>query len=185
MSKYDTISIGTQYGDWVVVGACYIRSGYATLSCKCKCGTVKEVDAYTLVSGKSKSCKFCSLPRTTFLNPGWKGFEEIPQSWFHRFVMYSKKNEFEITIEQVWNLYLLQNRKCALTNLPIDFVHENKRGDKIRGIKCSASIDRKNSLLGYTLDNIQLVHKDVNIMKNKYDQEHFINICKLVAKHNP
>ena len=30
---------------------------------------------------------------------------------------------------------------------------------------------------------MQWVHKDVNIMKNIFSQEYFVNICRLVAKN--
>jgi hypothetical protein len=29
------------------------------------------------------------------------------------------------------------------------------------------------------------VYKDLNTMKNVYDEEHFIRLCNLVAKNNP
>jgi hypothetical protein len=45
----------------------------------------------------------------------------------------------------------------------------------------TASLDRINSSLGYTKDNIQWVHSMVNMTKNKYDQELFIKMCSDVA----
>ena len=56
-----------------------------------------------------------------------------------------------------------------------------KIGDKS---KTTASLDRIDSSKGYTTDNIQWVHKDINIMKNDYGNDYFIEICKKVAKNN-
>ena len=46
----------------------------------------------------------------------------------------------------------------------------------------TASLDRKNSSLDYTKDNIQWVHKDVNYMKMSLSEKYFIKLCKLIAR---
>ena len=179
-TKYSNIKIGDNFGQWKVIGDIYMNK-YAKVPCECSCGAKSDVDAYTLTTGKSKSCKLCSLPRLGATNPCWKGYEEIPRSWFLRFKRYAK-SEFTIEIQDVWNLYLNQNKKCALTDLPISFFNELGRGNKHNGVSCTASIERIDSSKGYTIDNIQLVHKDINIMKNHYNQDYFIEMCKAVAK---
>lgn len=181
-SKYNTIQIGDTFGSWTVIGE-VIMDRYAKVSCECKCGDRHVVDCYTLATGKSSSCKSCGLSRKTNSNPSWRGYKEIPASWLTRFRNYSKKRKegFNTTMEDVWNLYVKQDRKCALSGLPISFKNEaNQRGLR----RFTASLDRIDSTKGYTKDNIQLVHKDVNIMKNAYDQQHFLNICKLITEHN-
>ena len=72
-------------------------------------------------------------------------------------------------------MYIKQDKKCALTGVPISFEKTE--------LGYSASIDRIDSKKEYDLDNVQLVHKDVNLMKNRFDQDYFISMCKLVAKH--
>ena len=181
-TKYNSIKIGDSFGDWIVVDSVYIDR-YAKVPCRCKCGAVANVDAYTLVAGRSNSCKLCSLPRNTDKNPSWKGYKEIPSSWFNRFKRGSKR-EFEITIEDVWELYLKQDKKCTLTGTDISFKNTRTRGSKESGTSCTASIDRIDSNKGYTVTNIQLVHKDVNIMKNAFDQHYFISLCKAVVDWN-
>jgi hypothetical protein len=181
-TKYNSIEIGDSFGDWVVVNNVFIDR-YAKVPCRCKCGVVTNVDAYTLVAGKSNGCKLCSLPRSTDKNPSWKGYEEIPLSWFNGFKRRSKR-EFEITIEDVWELYLKQDKKCMLTGMDISFKNTRTRGYKELGTSCTASIDRIDSSKGYILSNIQLVHKDVNIMKNAFDQSYLISLCKAVVDWN-
>ena len=48
----------------------------------------------------------------------------------------------------------------------------------------TASLDRIDSSLGYTIGNVQWVHKHVNVMKNIYPQNMFLFICCEVAKNN-
>jgi hypothetical protein len=106
-------------------------------------------------------------------NSQWKGYNEIPYNWFSRYFERKgrkKKHSGDINIEQVYELWIKQNKKCALSGVLIGFYD--------CGTNHTCSIDRIDSLKEYTLDNIQLVHKDVNIMKNKFDNQYFINMCK-------
>lgn len=123
-----------------------------------------------------KVCKKCSNRKTDNCHRGY--YNAIPITWFNKFKIASEIRgiEFSIIIEDVYDLFLLQNKKCALTGIELYF--------ETFGQKHIVSIDRVNSLKGYTIDNIQLVHKDINFMKQQYSQEYFIEMCKLVAKSN-
>ena len=180
--RYDIIRVGDRFDKWIVVGDVFIDKR-AKVPCQCDCGAQHSVDAYNLITRKSKSCKTCSLPRVGVTNPSWKGYQDIPNSWFLRFKRYSKI-EFQLQIQDVWDLFLGQNKKCALSNLPISFENELRRGEKYSGVSCTASIDRIDSSKGYVKGNVQLVHKDVNIMKNAFNQDYFVQMCKLIAKNN-
>jgi len=46
---------------------------------------------------------------------------------------------------------------------------------------CTASFDRIDSSTGYEKGNIQWVHVMVNMCKNKYSQDRFVEMCKAVA----
>lgn len=45
--------IGKKYGEWTVLG---LSDKKRYLICRCECGTVKDVAAYSLISGKSTNC---------------------------------------------------------------------------------------------------------------------------------
>lgn len=45
------------------------------------------------------------------------------------------------------------------------------------------AIDRIDSNLDYHLVNIQIVHKDVNLMKNRFSQDYFLDICKKITDY--
>lgn len=82
---------------------------------------------------------------------------------------------FDITIEYMWEIYLLQNKKCALCDENIVFSRSLRSGTQ------TASLDRINSKLGYIKGNIQWVHKDINRLKMAMPQEKFIDLCTKVA----
>lgn len=130
-----------------------------TTSCGCR------RDQYEKISGKN--------------NKNFNGYEEIRgQEWWKLRNRAKKRGqEFSVTIESAWRLYLKQEKKCAITGLPIRFgvVAKTRK-------ETTASLDRINPNLGYIDGNVQWVHKDVNVMKNMFNQRYFIEVCKMVAK---
>jgi hypothetical protein len=45
----------------------------------------------------------------------------------------------------------------------------------------TASLDRINNKLGYVKGNVHWVHKDINLMKQCFDLDHFVKMCELVS----
>jgi len=87
----------------------------------------------------------------------------------------AKKKGFEINItpSYVEMLFLSQNKRCALSNLALVMCQEPHLN--------TASVDRIDSSKGYIIGNIQIVHKDVNWMKNEFSDARFFEICHNVA----
>jgi len=143
----------------------------------CDCGNVREVLSYHLRSGESKSCGDC------LEHHNWKGVGEMSGNDFANIRRGAEKRNmiFDISKEYVWDLYLKQDKKCALTGLDIRFVrgYENHR----KAAK-TASLDRINSKLGYVKGNVQWIHKVVNIMKWHLDEDYFIEMCRKVVEYN-
>lgn len=88
--------------------------------------------------------------------------------------------EVYITLDDIWTKMIEQDKKCALTGLDVFFPKTSK---EYKTFTATASVDRIDPNLDYTMDNIQIVHKYINIMKNKLSQEEFIRFCKLVTNH--
>lgn len=86
-----------------------------------------------------------------------------------------KRAELDFTVDFVWELFQRQNGKCALTGFDLA-MGEN-------AAKNTVSIDRINSQEGYLKNNTQLVHKDVNRIKNYYGEKYFYQICKAVTNY--
>lgn len=153
----------------------------------CVCGNTSIAHGYQVTRGHTRSCgcyhsemmsQRTPVPMAREQNPSWKGYEDIPYGWFSRYFERAgqrRQRSGSITIEDVWALYLRQNGRCALSGLPIGWYDD--------GDSHSASIDRIDSTREYDLDNVQLVHKDVNLMKNAFPQGRFIEICRAVSAY--
>ena len=174
-SKYDNFfKPGQKFGKYSIVsGIVSFKNHYASIEVKCECGTQKFVDAFALCKNNSRQCSDCNNKKSGNLNGRWKGLEEVPGSFFGRIQSSAKKRNLKvnITIEDVWELFLKQNKKCALSDLDISF------SDK------TVSVDRIDSEKDYIKENIQLVHKDMNLMKNYFNQQYFIEMCPLVSNN--
>jgi hypothetical protein len=180
--------IGVRFGMLLVIEEVKIdKSSRKRYICLCECGNTHEALSSHLRAGRITHCgceKYKGEKHTQ-----WGGVGEISGNFWYNHIIRSangskngnrerKSKELTIDIEYAWNLFLKQNRKCALSGIELNFpkVHKDKN--------YNASLDRINSNIGYVEGNVQWVHKDVNMMKNKYDQNYFIEICKLITKHN-
>lgn len=145
--------------------------------CRCECGKEVLKPTALLTKKKVKSCG-CYLSAQGNENHNWKGYGEISGSMWKQIKSCGKLRglTFKVSLEYLWELYLKQNRRCALSGLEIGFALPKEKG------KTTASLDRIDSTKGYEEDNIQWLHKDVNKMKTDFKQEYFIELCKLTAK---
>lgn len=82
----------------------------------------------------------------------------------------SRNIEWHLVESDIVDLWNKHNGRCALTGLQLSKDPKDW------------SVDRIDSDRGYTVDNIQLVHKHVNLMKNVLSQQQFIFLCRLVAQ---
>lgn len=75
--------------------------------------------------------------------------------------------EFNITVPFLMELFERQDRKCALSGLPmLTTTHRDQCPEDKRCSPDKLSIDRIDSLRGYTQDNVQLLRWRSNCMKN-------------------
>jgi hypothetical protein len=133
-----------------------------------------------LISGAIKSCG-CLSRRTRQENPNWAGYEDVPKRVFTKIKRSAKKRNipFDITIEDVWDVYSAQQKKCKYTGIQLSFpITIDKKQDG------TASLDRIDSSKGYVRDNIQWVHKDINLMKWRFSHSQFIKYCEMVIQNN-
>lgn len=144
--------------------------------CRCDCGIEKTVRGDSLRRGETSSCGCRQKPRGKG-NHAWRGHEDIPGARWYGIQREAKNRnlEFNISIEQIWELFIRQNKKCALSGKDLTFC------TRAQG-SMNASLDRIDSSKGYILDNVQWVDKRVNWIKRNLKEEEFIQICKDIAK---
>jgi hypothetical protein len=124
----------------------------------------------------NKTCKSCSNKKTDNCHRGWH--RGVRVSWFNKFKASAETRgiEWDLSMDYVANLMEQQSSKCALTGWSIEFPESGHPQ------KALASIDRVDSSKGYLEGNVQLVTRHVNMMKQQYTQEQFIEVCKAVAE---
>ena len=145
---------------------------------KCDCG--KEIIARIadVALGRKKSCN-CFKFRKREKNNQWAGYENISGNYWSviQKSALERKLNFTINIEYAWDVFLKQNKKCALSGIELKWPTKSKSGDG------TASLDRIDSKKGYIEGNIQWVHKDVNFMKRHLEESYFVDICKKIAAY--
>jgi hypothetical protein len=106
---------------------------------------------------------------------GWRGCGELSLTRFNGFRNGARVRNiaFHVTIEDLWDLYLKQERKCALSGVEIAFQSANR---------ATASLDRKDPTLPYEIDNVWWVHYHVNYAKQSLGVDEFIELCVNVAQ---
>lgn len=85
----------------------------------------------------------------------------------------------QYNIDKKYMDYLIQKQQynCALSGVNICLT-------PIKSTEQTASLDRIDSSKGYVEDNVQLVHKTINLMKWNIDNTEFIELCKIITNYN-
>ena len=155
---------GKRYGKLTVLNR--TQSNPLAYDCLCDCGNIVSKRLNKLL----KSCGCLKNP----------AYEEISGNYWYtvRHGAKTRNLQFDITMEQCWNMFLQQDRKCAISGLILQFARK-KEHSKTQ----TASLDRIDSSKGYTLDNVQWIHKDINKMKMTLTDEKLIKLCHIVSEY--
>jgi hypothetical protein len=193
--------VNQKFGKLTVVEKTAVRKGkgHVVWRCICDCGNQNYfiiTDHLMRKSAPVRSCGCQSKSREYSFavseklakrsgvganNANWRGCGEIPLGAYTSLVKRVSENPrqsrtIDITIEYLNELFLKQEKRCALSGEPLRFVPR---------YAANASLDRIDSSLGYISGNVQWVHKDINIMKNVLSQKMFILICNKVSAIHP
>ena len=165
---------GFRYGKLVVKKR--VKGG---LLCLCDCGNEKILSSSRLRLKQQISCGCVLKQKQGKKHHLFKGYEEISQSVFNKIREKAIERNlcFDITIKELYHQFIIQNKLCAISGVPIKFKLNHKDEQ-------TASLDRIDSSKGYSKDNIQWVHKKVNTMKWNINQNQFIEWCKIIANNN-
>jgi len=178
------IQIGDIIHNWKVLDFIYIpiknknyTSKYLKVECQLCKKSISITPTHLIVNNKRKQCKKCSFKNRLQYNDQSVG--DIKLGYFNRIRRDAEVRnlEFKITQDFIWKLFERQLGECALSGEPIQFESTYKAGDR------TASLDRIDSSKGYTEDNVQWVHKTINLMKQDYNQEEFIQKCRNIVEY--
>lgn len=139
----------------------------------CVCGKNITLPTRDVYNKENISCG-CKDPVNQFAEITYTYFMHIQAAAASRYL------KFDITPQDIINTLKKQNNKCNLSGFDIYFAKTNK---EFRNGRQTASVDRVDSKDGYNVNNIQIVHKDINKMKMDLTQDRFIEFCVAVAKN--
>lgn len=146
--------------------------------CRCECGNTAEVLSKYLLVGSTRSCG-CLTKERSHNN---KTVGVVTGSYFYHVKSNAVRRgvPFEITPEDASEKWYAQDGRCFFTGEELVIV-QNFRDHRGRQ---TASLDRIDNACGYTPDNIQWVHKVVNMMRNKLESDEFVGWCRRVVRHS-
>lgn len=179
LPKYNSVDLtGKTFGKLTVIrrSEAITKTRGILWYCKCECGRETEIPTNGLTSGNNKTCR----------NPVHRTSErvgELPLSHYNAIKQNAIKRNlsFTVTPDELWKLFLDQDRKCALSGVPLCFT--KGQDAKITRAETTASLDRIDNKKGYDIDNVRWTHKDVNRIKWKCSDEEFLEWCRLCIVH--
>lgn len=112
----------------------------------------------------NNACKSCGANRK---RKQYYTFDQtLRQTWKRAKSSAKVRNlHFDLLVEDLQKIYLLQNKKCFYSGVEMGF--NSGKTNKI-------SIDRVDSTKGYTVENVVLCCKVINVMKSNLNIEEFI-----------
>lgn len=139
--------------------------------CRCDCGKERLVDSADLRNLSITSCGCKNGDKV------YKGYYDLSGTYYKSIINGAKiRNlDFDLSKEYLWELYIKQDKKCALTGLDIKL--ERRFG---HGFTQTASLDRIDNSKGYIVGNVQWVHKSINFFKRGYSEDKLYKYCKLI-----
>jgi len=162
-----------------------VRKADAKIHCSCRCA-----NADSSSGAKKSGSKICGVCSVTFLAKPAERYcsdecrrtaiinGQTFEKYFRRILQIGRRYRF-ISKTDCAAILARQNGKCAISGETLTC--ETKQGV----VNTNASLDRIDSSLGYTLDNVQLVCRIINVMKTDLSMDAFREWCKKVAFHSP
>lgn len=153
-----------------LVGDKHRVNGYWVYDWECVVHGTKSVKPMRIKNMLARKGPRCCYNQKQENNAGWKGYNTLSLTKFNgiRESAKSRGHEFDLNMEHLWHSWDLQGRKCAYTARSLPDINK-------------ASLDRIDSSKGYTLGNVEWVHKDVNLAKQRLDRVEFVKMCMQVA----
>lgn len=154
-----------------------------------KCSTCNEEKLYTefyackeSTDGAEGPCKLC---RNKIFKKHFSTYNGHMSNLYKDLINNAKVRniQVDITKEDILELDKQQNGYCAMTGILMTHDRKNRDDKHVEHNinKYNISVDRKDSKIHYTKDNIQLVCAAINRIKYCYNVDEFIEMCKKVV----
>lgn len=173
--NYRKYKIGTKINHLTLLDYIPHKKNIRTkLKVQCDCSKIFYISSFEF--NRTKCCHNCHIKKRGVEHSSYKGTKNITKTYFSQIKLNANKRKlkFNLNINFLDKLLESQNFKCYLSNQKIS-VHER-----------TASLDRIDSSLDYTKNNVAWIHKDIQRMKSDFSLEYFIKICtKIANNHNP
>ncbi len=140
----------------------------------CDCGEEFKTSSYLI--SKTKECRKCYNKRRGVEHQSYIGTKNVSGTYYSQVRLGAAQRNilFDVSIEFIDELLVKQQYKCALSGIHIV--------TSVSHPVATASLDRIDSKGGYTPENVQWVHKNINKMKTDLDEFTFITLCEAVAR---
>lgn len=143
------------------------------------CQNEKSISAQKVLGSYQDGCSKCVRSRFSGTNSSnWKGSSKhVTGMYVSRLKSAARKRSipFLVSREELDEIFQKQNGRCVYTGYDLSFETREEKG--------SASLDRIDSKKPYTKDNVQWVHKDINIIKWDLGHDQFISLCRTVTEN--
>lgn len=149
------------------------RSTFWIMTCDCGNSSKRVASTTALRAGTCKSCS--SRTKGVARGSKWPSGRNIDGQLYRRWFVNAQQRELQwsISLDFLDNLIEQQNWRCAVSGLPIDAA--SRHGD--------CSVDRIDSKLPYTITNVHLVTKMVNMSKQTFGLSEFVAMCRSVSTY--
>ena len=138
---------------------------------------------YSYRDGLDKRCHSCKIQQNKNARSKYSDEKRLETVLQFRWLGAKERAErkgllFDITKEDLINLWDKQNGKCAISGIDMTYTLDSGR------TPYNVSVDQINPSMGYTKNNIQLVCMSVNQLKSDFEMDIVLNICKNIINNN-
>jgi len=180
MNKKLKLEIGKNFGKWEIISHKTIRKNNLThWLCRCECGTEEYIPLNNLMNGSSTQCRNCATKQSG--KKRRKGHELISGDYWAQIKFQAKRKQlpFEIRIEQAWKKFEEQKGRCFISNKEIILT-----GYPYNKKETTAILSLIIPHIGYVIDNIIWIHKDIAKLKGELSYKELLNIVYEIEKYN-